>query len=287
MNMSRPYFDIEILNVASYKDSKVRILRDIYLQIDEGMFYGMFSQDALMQDMMTELLFGFLSPQYQILSGRVYLDGEDLLRMDLARRQKYVCSKIALIPPHSKAFLNPLKKVGTQLLQIIRYGAGLKMRDAKKKLLANFAMMQEEDAEFLLNQYPRQLSHGQLQRAFMALALLRDAPMVLLHDSHNVTNLVERQKNLSRFSKMKPEKMIVLMVSDDIGALEIFTKRIAFFYQGMLVEEVASDALSGTKHPYIKAVRDNMPKLIKAAIGFEAVWRRNHDRAQSAACGKR
>ena len=232
--MSRPYFDIEILNVASRKDSKVRILRDIYLQIDEGMFYGLFSQDSLMQDIITQLLFGFLSQQYQILSGRIYLDGEDLLRMDLPRRQKYVCSKIALIPPHSKAFLNPLKKVGTQLLQIIRYGAGLKMRDAKKKLLANLAMMQEEHAELLLSQYPRQLSHGQLQRAFMALALLRDAPMVLLHDSHNVTNLVERQKNLSRFSKLKPEKMIILMMGDDMGALEIFTKQTAFFYQGML-----------------------------------------------------
>ncbi len=268
----RPYLDIEELNIALKKSSDLRLLRDVNLQITRGETYGVLGQSLAGKTLIVKTLFGLLSPVTKIISGRVYLDGEDLLCMKELDRQDFVSRRIALVPSDPIAALNPLKNIGKQMMQLFARRRHDSKENAYRHVLDAFAKMAVVDPEKIFKQYPHQLSSALCQKILISAALMVAPDLIIVDESAVLLNSVQRKQNLRLLAKEKNSDTSLLLLSHDVGMITTLCPRLTVLYEGYLVEQINAKSFEDSmRDSYLKAMLKMMPNCAQPHLGLALI----------------
>lgn len=194
-------------------------------------------------------------------TGSVLFDGFDLMKSSSEHLRSVRGKEISYVFQEPFSSLNPLHKIGKQLVEsFLLHGLG-SIEEAENKAIYLLERVGITDAKQRLEQYPNQFSGGMLQRVCIAMALMCD-PKILIADEPTSAIDVTIQLQLIELLKelRKEHGMSVLFISHDIGLVSNIADRIAVMYAGKIVEQGNVDlVIDSPKHPYTKALISAYP----------------------------
>ena len=196
-------------------------------------------------------------------AGTVELDGRgDLLAAGPKEMLSVRGPEIALIPQDPSAALDPLRRIGAQIVEVLRQHKAVPDRAAAKaRALELLGQVGIPDPARVYRSFPHELSGGMRQRAVIAIAVSCD-PRVLIADEPTTALDVTVQAQILALFRSLIDRMgsAVLLVTHDVGVAEEVGDRIGVMYAGRIVEYgPAADVLGAPRHPYTRALLDSIP----------------------------
>lgn len=159
--------------------------------------------------------------------------------------------------------LNPVMKIGEQLLEPIRLHLDLNEKQAKEHVIFILKKVGIPRAEEIVYEFPHQLSGGMRQRIMIAMAMSCN-PQLLIADEPTTALDVTIQAQILELMKQlqREEGMSVLLITHDLGVVAEMCDRVAVMYAGRVVEEAnVFDLFESPQHPYTKGLIGSVPKI--------------------------
>lgn len=253
---------------AGYKTYRgtSQVLNGVCLTVNAGEKVGIIGESGCGKTTTMKTVLQILPTNAVINKGEVYFTGKNVLRMSKKELNELRRKHIAMIFQDPTAALNPVFKIETQLIDIMKSSGaheGEKKEEFKVKCVKLLKEVALPDSERVLDSYPFQLSGGMKQRVCIAMALA--TPRHLLIADEPTTNLdVTIRDQVLRLIKdiVEKRKLSVILISQALGAVKEFVDKVYGMYAGTTVEVSEADELfSNPLHPYTKGLLDSTPKL--------------------------
>ena len=190
-------------------------------------------------------------------------DGRDIHRLPKWETTHLWGPEIAMVFQDPMTSLNPVKKIGTQLTESMRFHLKLSSKEAVERALDLMNQVRIPDARRRLDQYPHELSGGMRQRVTIAIALACE-PRLLIADEPTTALDVTVQKQILDLLKRLQEDhhMAMILITHDLGVVAGHADRVAVMYAGQFVEHAATiELFDHVKHPYTEALLNSIPRV--------------------------
>jgi len=199
-------------------------------------------------------------PPGRIDGGNVWLrdktDPVELLGLSAHDRRKVRGGRIAMIFQEPMTSLNPVMRLGDQIVEAVRAHRDMTRREARREAVRALDEVGIQNAADRVSKFPHEFSGGMRQRVMIAMALACQ-PAVLLADEPTTALDVTIQKQvLDLIDRAKHERgMGVVLITHDLGVVRDRAERIAVMYAGRVLESGGADLVLGSpKHPYTKGL---------------------------------
>jgi oligopeptide/dipeptide ABC transporter ATP-binding protein len=202
-------------------------------------------------------------PAGRIVSGRVLLDGEDLLRKSAAEMRRVRGKQIAMVLQDPMTSLNPSLTIGTQVADVLRLHQHVRGRSLRDRVLDALRRLRISAPDSRVGQYPHQFSGGMRQRVSSAIAL-SCAPRLLIADEPTTSLDVTIQAQYLDLLKevQAAAGVAVILVTHDFGIVAANADRVAVMYAGRIVETGTTlQIFNAPRHPYTQALLRCLPDV--------------------------
>ena len=262
----------------------VHALQDISLAIDKGETVGLVGESGSGKSVLSYALLGLSDAAARITQGSAFFDGLDLLAASESDLQNIRGREVSMIFQNPKVALNPIRKVGHQLEDVLGRHTTTLHAGLKRRAIECLAEMKIPDPERRYHAYPFELSGGLCQRVMIALALAC-GPKLLIADEPTTGLDVTTQAAITALIREKARSisgvhgMATLLITHDLGLARDQCDRIVVMHAGHIVESAPTEELfRHPQHPYTRqligatpvgraslkdlvAVRGNLPDL--------------------------
>lgn len=234
------------------RHGSVRALEEVSLSIEHGEIVGVVGESGSGKSVLAYAVMGLQDAAARTLSGRIMFGGLDMLTASEQALAEVRGREVAMIFQSPRTALNPIRKVGRQIEDILRQHANLPIRHLREHAIAALARVRIPDPERRYEAYPFELSGGMCQRVMIAMALAC-SPSLLIADEPttglDVTTqavIMDLLRDMSRDARMS-----TLLITHDLGLAGEYCDRIAVMHAGHLVEIAPTDELlTHPAHPY-------------------------------------
>jgi oligopeptide/dipeptide ABC transporter ATP-binding protein len=235
-------------------DGPAYVLDHVDLAIPRGRIVGVVGESGCGKSTLARAVLGILPRDARVDSGRIVLDGQDLLALDQRALTRRIRGKeIGFIPQDPYLALNPTFRVGTQLLEILKWHGGPGGRDAQRaRLLELVRAVQIPDPEVALDRYPHQFSGGQRQRLLIAGALACRPKLLIADEPTTALDVTTQLQILKLLRDLASDFGVsMLFVTHDFGVVAQLCDEVMVMYAGQSVEAGATaDIIDRPRHPY-------------------------------------
>ena len=229
------------------------ILRNVDLAIEEGEVMGLVGESGSGKSM-TALTVMRLLPHVMQAAGRVTFDGIDILSAPEAAMNRLRGDDIGMVFQEPMTALNPVKTIGEQVAEGIRWHTGASRADAEetaRKILDRVGLPAEK---FPLSRFPHELSGGQRQRVVIAIACALKPKLLIADEPTTALDVVLQAQILDLLRDLVDErKMGLLLISHDLAVVTDMADRITVMRHGEVMEAgETARTLSEQVHPYTR-----------------------------------
>jgi peptide/nickel transport system ATP-binding protein len=266
--------DIKDLGVGyrTYR-GKLKVLNGVRLTVNQGEKVGIIGESGCGKTTAMRAILRILATNGDVESGEILFKGKDLLKMSNREITDVRRKHITMIFQDPTAALNPVFKVETQLMDVIKYSQITKAEKVTvEKLRAKSLSLLKEvalpDPERVLDSFPFQLSGGMRQRICIAMSLATSGDL-LIADEPTTSLDVTIQDQVFQLMKSLVQKrnLSVILISHALGAVRGTVDRVYAMYAGNMIEAAETEQLfSNPLHPYTQELIKCVPKL--SGIGF-------------------
>ena len=248
---------------TSFKTSKglVEAIRGIDLHVDEGEILGIVGESGSGKSVTMKSVMGLLPSYAKIESEGIIYKDTDLTELSEKELQKYRGKEMAMIFQDPMTAMNPLRKVGYHLVQVIQRYKKCSKAEAEKIGIEMLEQVGIPTPEARMKQYPHEFSGGMRQRALIAMALSCEPSLLIADEPTTALDVTIQAQILELLKKLHDERnMSIVIISHDMGVMANMCDRIAVMYGGIIVEEGTVDEIFySPKHPYTKALLKSIP----------------------------
>jgi ABC-type glutathione transport system ATPase component len=253
---------------------RAHAVEDVSFTLDAGEILCIVGESGSGKSVSANAIMGLLPRGLPIVRGSIGFDGAELTRLAPERMRQLRGARIGMIFQEPMTALNPLMRVGDQILEVLRvHGAPGGGRRVQELLAA----VNLPDPESLARSHPFRLYVGQRQRVMIAMALALE-PRLLIADEPTTALDVTTQMAILRLIRSIQQRRGtgVLFITHDFGVVAEIADRVAVMQHGRIVEQGAAAKLLGApKHPYTQALVAAVPHGVAAArtVAGETVLR--------------
>jgi peptide/nickel transport system ATP-binding protein len=274
-----PILDVRALRLSIKGDEGIaKILDHIDFTLESGRILGIVGESGCGKSTIIRAIIGILPGGARVEAGSIRFDGEDLLTLgEAVLNTRIRGSRIGFIPQDPYLALNPVFKIGTQLMEIMRGhapddGLGRSGRDQRhrERILGLLRRVQLPDPEGALERYPHQFSGGQRQRLVIAAALATSPALVIADEPTTALDVTTQQQILDLLRDLAQEfGLSMLFVTHDLGVVAQLCDDVCVIYAGQTVESGNTAAvLAQPRHPYTRALLACHPDRAEAFNGI-------------------
>ncbi|MGI9424429.1 MAG: ABC transporter ATP-binding protein [Hyphomicrobiaceae bacterium] len=260
-----PILSIRDLRISIPTDEgKAQILDHVNVELPQGKIVGVVGESGCGKSTLIRAILGIMPKQTVIESGSILFRGRDLLTLSQREMTHEIRGRlIGFIPQDPYLALNPVFKVGKQLLEILRCH-GLPNETAPKRidkqtmaryrghLIDTLRAVQVPDPELVLERYPHQFSGGQRQRILIAAALACRPEVILADEPTTALDVTTQLQILKLLKNLAGEfDVSMLFITHDFGVVAQLCDDVSVMYAGQTVEAGPTRAiLDESRHPY-------------------------------------
>jgi peptide/nickel transport system ATP-binding protein len=237
----------------------VPALRGVELAVEAGQKVGIAGESGCGKSTLALSLLRLLPPGAEV-TGRVRLDGEDVLTMGWGRLRAVRWAAASIVFQGAMHSLNPVQRVGAQILEpILMHGQGGGGTGRRVARLLEDVGLAASAAEA----YPHQLSGGQRQRVMIAMALACSPRLVVADEPTSALDVMVQAQILRLVDRLVTDQGIgLVIISHDLSVLTSTCDRLVVMYAGRIVEEGPAGAVfSAPRHPYTAALAAAHPRI--------------------------
>lgn len=252
--------DLEVQYVTT--DATVCAVNGISFSIAKGECVGLVGETGAGKTTTALSIIGLLpDPPAKVRSGEIIFDGVDLLKLDEAKMQKIRGNDITMIFQDPMTALNPVKRVGEQIAEVIALHQNCGKEEAMeraKKMLDDVGIQPERAAE-----YPHQFSGGMKQRVIIAIALACEPKLLLADEPTSALDVTIQAQVLNMMIDLRKKyQMSMLFITHDLGVVVKVCDKVGIMYAGEIIEFGSlEDIYTNAKHPYTKGLFNSIPSL--------------------------
>ncbi len=200
-------------------------------------------------------------PPGKIVSGEIYYNGQDLLKISEKEYRDIRGDEITMIFQDPMTSLNPVLTVGEQISEVIRLHEKISRADAEKKACDMLEMVGITANRY--DQYPHEFSGGMKQRIMIAIALACSPKLLIADEPTTALDVTIQAQVLELMNKLKKDiGTSMILITHDLGVVAEVCDKVAIIYAGEVVEAgTLEQVYNNIKHPYTQGLFDSLPDL--------------------------
>ncbi|WJV55280.1 ABC transporter ATP-binding protein [Pectobacteriaceae bacterium CE90] len=298
---SAPILEIDRLQlVFPVYGGQVNALNQVSLTVNAGEIVGVVGESGSGKSVTAMMAMRLLPPEgFSITGGQLRMLGVDVVNASEKQMRTLRGARVAMIFQEPMNALNPTRKIGRQMCEVICLHQSLSYQQARVKAIGLLREMQIADAEQVMNRYPFELSGGMRQRVLIAMAFSCE-PELIIADEPTTALDVTVQRQVLRLLQQKAQASgtAVLFITHDMAVVSQLCDRVYVMYAGQVIESGTTDEVIGhPAHPYsigllqaapenaaprsmLKAIPGTVPNLADLPPGCNFCGRCQHVDAQ-------
>lgn len=215
-------------------------------------------------------------------SGEVLLNNKDILKLDKKEMRKIRGKEIAMIFQDPMSALNPVLRVGNQIMETTMLHLGHNKTEAKMHAIEMLKQVGIPAPEDVFNRYPHQLSGGMSQRVMIAMGLSSDPQVLIADEPTTALDVTIQAQVLELMQELKDKNKIgILLITHDLGVVAEMCDRVIVMYCGRIVESAkVNDLFDKPLHPYTRGLIASVPKIGSGDNGLHYIKGRVPDLSQ-------
>ena len=256
--------DVRGLTVEfSSEDGPLRAVDEVTFHIRPGEIVGLVGESGAGKSLTSEAILGLIRRPPGRVAGQVWFGGRDLLALDEAALARIRGKDIAMIFQNPTASLNPVFRVGDQMLEAMALHLPETGRTLRERVVEILGRVGISSPRARARDYPHQFSGGMAQRVMIGMGI-SCAPSLLIADEPTTALDVTIQAQVLALVRQLARElgMAVLLVSHDLGIISQMCHRVLVMYAGRVVEEApVASIFRSPAHPYTRGLIDCLPTL--------------------------
>lgn len=272
--MTNTVLTINGLSVGFGRRDKVeQVTHDVSLQIAKGETLALVGESGSGKSVTANAVLKLLpkgSAHY--LSGQIEFDGTDILKCSQRELRGIRGGRIGMIFQEPMVSLNPLHKIGKQLVETVAIHRGLRQRAAEQLAIQWLAKVGIRYPEQKVNAYPHELSGGERQRVMIAMALINEPELLIADEPTTALDVSVQAQILDLLKQLQQEMgMAMLFITHDLSIVKRIADRVAVMQHGRLVETgQCQQIFNQPQDAYTRKLINSDPKGLPVSVSDKA-----------------
>jgi len=260
---TEPILKVIDLQVSYYTDAgRATALAGATLSLNPEEKLGLVGESGSGKSTMALAMMRMIKPPGRVEAGQVIVDGTDLRTLSEEEMLKARLSKIAYIPQGAMNSLNPVIRIGAQMVDAIQAHDP----KANKDEVVEHCMQSLESVDLkrtVFKMYAHELSGGMKQRVCIAISILLKPKVIICDEPTSALDVVTQRQVMETIDRVKKEiGAAIILIGHDMGLMAQFVDKVAVLYAGRLMEvSSVRDMFTNPKHPYAIALINSLPSL--------------------------
>ncbi len=269
-----PLLEVNDLRTSFFTDAgEVKAVNGVSFTLDRGKVLGIVGESGSGKSVTAYSIMQILAPAGKIVGGSVKLDGEELVGADEKVMKDVRGNKVSIIFQDPMTSLNPTYTIGNQLMEAILLHTNRDKKQAYDRAVEMLKLVNVNEPEKRMKQYPFELSGGMRQRVMIAMALACE-PDILIADEPTTALDVTIQAQILELMKSLQEElgMAIIMITHDLGVVAQMCDEVIVMYAGSICEQGTADEIFyNPQHEYTKGLLRSIPSTTSAGTKLQPI----------------
>ena len=244
-------------------EGTIHAVEDVSFAVSHGQRFGLVGESGCGKTVTALSIMGLIDPPGRIEAGEVRFGGRDLRSLGERDYRQIRGGEIALALQDPLAALNPVMRLGDQLIETILTHRDCRREEARSRTIELLNEVGIPRAEQRLGDYPHQFSGGMRQRVGLALALSCDPALVIADEPTTALDVTIQAQILELLAQLSRDRgMAVILITHDLAVIAGFVEEVAVMYAGRIVERAGRRELFyRPAHPYTRDLLRSVSRL--------------------------
>jgi oligopeptide/dipeptide ABC transporter ATP-binding protein len=256
---------LEVIDLKTYFKTRAgdaRAVDGVSFSIDPGVNFGLLGESGCGKTTAAKSIIRLLPPNGRIAGGRIMFKDRDLAAVSEEQVRKIRWQEISMISQSAMNALDPVYKVGDQVIEAIRAHKDVSKSKAMNRARELFDLVGVDHRR--LEAYPHQFSGGMRQRAIIAMSLALNPSLIIADEPTTALDVIVQDQILRRIASLqKKMNASILMITHDISVVAEICSRAAVMYAGKIAEIGAiTGILKRPYHPYSMGLKNAFPSIL-------------------------
>jgi oligopeptide/dipeptide ABC transporter ATP-binding protein len=245
------------------EDGIVRAVDGVSFELDRGNVFGIVGESGSGKSVTAMTILGLTRDKNTRFEGEVVYKGQDLLALPESRLRDVRGNEIAMIFQDPMTSLNPVYKVGDQIIEAIVTHEDISKSAARRRAVELLRQVGIPNANQRVDDYPHQFSGGMRQRAMIAMALSCNPDILIADEPTTALDVTIQAQILELIDRLKDDfDSAVILITHDLGVVADVADEIVVMYAGRVVERGGKrDIFYDPQHPYTWGLLGSIPRL--------------------------
>ena len=266
--MAEPLLRVKDLSTHFYtEEGVVKAVDGVSFDVEPGEILGLVGESGCGKTVSALSMLRLIPmPPGKIVSGEVFFEGEDLMKLDEEEIRHIRGNKIAMIFQEPMTSLNPVLTIGRQLTETLELHLHMDRQAAVQRAVELLEMVGLSEARTRINDYPHQFSGGMRQRVMIAMALSCNPKLLLADEPTTALDVTIQAQILELLTRLTRELgTAVIIITHNLGVVARYADRVNVMYAGKVVETAnAMELYHNPRHPYTLGLLKSVPRLDQA-----------------------
>ena len=242
---------------------EVKAVNGVSFYLDSGKVLGIVGESGSGKSVTAYSIMQILEKTGKIVSGSVKFDGQELVGIGEAGMKKIRGNKISIIFQDPMTSLNPTYTIGHQLMEAIRLHTNRNRKEAWDRAVEMLKLVNVNEPEKRMKQYPFEFSGGMRQRVMIAMALACEPDILIADEPTTALDVTIQAQILELMQKLQKELgMAIIMITHDLGVVAQMCDEVIVMYAGSICEQGSADEIFyNPKHEYTKGLMRSIPTV--------------------------
>lgn len=255
---------LEVQNLTMHyrtKKGDVSAVDDVSFKLEKGEALGLVGESGCGKTSVAITILRLLPENAFIKSGRILFKGQDLLMIREKEMEQLRWKGISMVFQAAMNSLNPVYKVGDQIVEAMLAHDGLSRQQARRKVAELYQLVGLNPDR--MDHYPHEYSGGMRQRAVIAMALSCNPDIIIADEPTTALDVIVQDRILHKLDEIRHQLgMSMIYISHDIAVIAEVSDRVGIMYAGKLVEIGPTEAIfKRPHHPYTAMLMSAFPSI--------------------------
>lgn len=254
--------EVKDLHTSFFTDAgEVRAVNGVSFTLDRGRVLGIVGESGSGKSVTAYSIMQILAPTGKIVSGSVKFCGQELVGAGEKVMKNIRGNKISIIFQDPMTSLNPTYTIGKQLMEAILLHTDRGRKEAYARAVDMLRLVNVNEPEKRMKQYPFEFSGGMRQRVMIAMALACEPDILIADEPSTALDVTIQAQILDLMRELQKELgMAIIMITHDLGVVAQMCDEVIVMYAGSICEQGTADEIFyNPRHEYTKGLLNSIP----------------------------